>query len=139
MTVFAHIRRGYWLDVLDIRNDKKHYGHFTSSVLARLVHCEMIHGRSSRSKFVDALCSACVFCYTFALGGLPQLTYNRILFFDAIFLASARLSPRQSPLRALMIFEVNNWRRVMMKLTSSERNFLACRLPSRSRSLMKRV
>lgn len=48
--------------MLDIGMTKSIYGHFTSSVLARLVHCEMLHGRSSRSQVVpkwhDIVCFA---------------------------------------------------------------------------------
>jgi hypothetical protein len=58
------------------REWQKHYGHFTSFVLARLVTCEMIHGRSSRSK-VSVSWHVC-FAIHLLWEGYPPLTLFRL-------------------------------------------------------------
>jgi hypothetical protein len=53
------------------------YGHFTSSVLARLVFCEMLHGRLSRSQAPSEPLRSPVY-FIFAIPYLVETTNRRL-------------------------------------------------------------
>jgi hypothetical protein len=65
-----------------LRLEDQSYGHFTSSVLARLVFCEMLHGRLSRSQAPSEPCAPFTSSLLYAASYEPtnhQQLYYRFL------------------------------------------------------------